>query len=397
MRTTTIIIFSVLAGVLVGLGTAYSALTINGWNPELEYIKHADLVKKIIRETKNPDAKAHIETTVFDFGIKDVKEKGKHEFFIKNVGTAPLTLEVNRTTCTCTGIDLSKKRLLPNETCKATLHYDAERATTGHYNQGGIIVTNDPENEEIHLSVTGIFTSPVVLQPGTVVFSSVPASETRSTSIRFYGFEKMPLQIESAEWKDREHFDFTFTPSELSEEDKKDSMLQYASSVYEGTVTVKPGMPVGSFQEKFRLRSNYPSEPVVEFLVRGQISGNAISITGMGYDKESGTIRLGGTSRGQRFSRSFSVQFLGTASIQADLKVKEVKPEWLKTDLSEPRDIGGDTARRRLYTLTLEIPADAPVGSFMGTDGENVANILLETGLNDTPTVRIPIQFAVTN
>lgn len=397
MRTTTIIISSVLAGVLVGLGTAYSALTINAWNPELERIKHSELVKKVIRETKNPDAKASIETRVFDFGIKDVKEKGKHDFFVKNVGSAPLTLEVNRTTCTCTGIDLSKKRLMPGETCKATLHYDAERATTGHYHQGGTVVTNDPENEEIQLSVTGIFTSPIVLQPGTVVFPSVPASESRNATIRFYGFEKTPLQIESAEWKDTEHFDLRLSPSELNEEDKKSPMFQYANSVYEGTVVVKPGLPVGSFQEKFRVRTNYPSEPSVEFLVRGQVSGNAISITGMGYDKESGMIRLGGTSRGQRLSRSYSVQFLGTTSALVDLKVKEVNPDWLKVDLSDPRDIGGDAAKRRLYTLTLELPADAPVGSFMGTDKESPAMIILETGLKETPAIKIPVQFAVAN
>ncbi|MDR1964854.1 MAG: DUF1573 domain-containing protein [Planctomycetaceae bacterium] len=393
--TLILVIFSGVIGVLVGIGTSISALTINGWNPELEYKKHADLMLEAAAKASNPNAKAFVENAVYDFGIKDVQEKGQHDFPIKNIGTAVLTLEVNRTTCTCTGIDLSSKNLKPGETAIATVRYDAERATTGPYTQGGTIVTNDPENREIFLSVKGIFTSPIVVSPGTVLFPGIPASESRSASIRFYGFEKTPLKLENPEWNDHDHFEFHLEPSELSEADKADSMRKNAGSVYEGQVTVKPGLPVGTFQEKFFFKSNYSSEPAFELSVRGQITGSGVSISGTGFNKETGSVLLGKTVIGQKIVKDVSIQFTGTSAFRADLKIKEIKPAWLKTTLSEPRDLGGESVRRRLYSLTLEIPTDAPVCNFLKSDEENVAMITLETGLDDTPTIKLPVQFAV--
>jgi hypothetical protein len=393
--TLSLIFFSVVIGVVVGIGTSISALTINGWNPELEYKKHADIMLEAAAKASNPNAKAFIENAVHDFGIKGVQEKGQHDFPIKNVGTAVLTLEVNQTTCTCTGINLSSKNVKPGDTAIATVHYNAERATTGPYHQGGTILTNDPENREILLSVKGIFTSPILVQPVSVFFPSIRASETRSATIRFYGFEKNPLRLEQPEWNDHNHFEFHLEPSELSEADNADSLRKEAGSVYEGRLTVKPGLPVGTFQEKFFFKSNYPSEPTLELSVRGQITGSGVTISGTGFNKETGSALLGKTGVGQKIVKDVSIQFTGTAAFRADLKVKEVKPVWLKTILSEPRDLGGETARYRLYSLTIELPTDAPVCNFMKSDEENVAMIILETGLEDTPTLKLPVQFAV--
>lgn len=391
-----VVIVSCLVGALVGVGTAVSALTINGWNPELEHTKHADLLVQWSEQNSNPNAKAFIENNVHDFGLKDIKEKGKHDFVIRNDGTAVLTLKVNRTTCTCTGIDLSHKSLSPGQSAVATVNYDAERATTGPYEQGGTVVTNDPENREIYLGIKGIFTSPVVVSPGSVYFSTIAVSGTDSSKIRFLGFEKEPLKLEPPQWSDHEHFDFVLTPSELTEADKEDRMNKNASSVYEGTVTVKPGLPIGTFQEKFVFKTNYPSEPTVEILVRGKIVGSGVSISGMGYDKETGALTMGTTSVGRKLVRDLLIQFSGSNTNRADLKITEVRPTWLKTTLTQPRDLGSETSRRRFYTLTVEVPANAVPANFQKSDAADSALITLETGLDDVPPIRIPVQFIVT-
>ena len=388
-------VFSCVLGIVLGIGSAGAVLTVNGWNPELEFKKHADLVVEVFEKNSNPNAKAFIENNIHDFGIKDVKEKGRHEFVIRNDGTAPLTLEVNRTTCTCTGIDLSHKRLSPGQQAVATVHYDAERAMTGPYEQGGTVVTNDPENREIYLGIKGIFTSPIVVSPSNVFFPSIQASGSDSTTIRFYGFEKKKLELETPEWNDHDHFDFVLTPSELTDADKEDRMNKLASSVYEGKVTVKPGLPIGTFQEKFVVKTNYPSEPVLEMFVRGKIVGSGVSITGMGFNKDNGVLSMGSTEVGQKLVRELSIQFSGLSGARADLKIADVKPEWLKTSLTQPRDIGSETARRRFYTLSIEVPATAPVSNFQKADAENVAMITLATGLEAVPLVKIPVQFIV--
>lgn len=396
MRTVSVIFFSCLLGVAIGFGSAVSALTIHAWNPELEFIRHSELVKRAVMQSTDPNAKASIESTVHDFGIRDVKEKGTQNFYIKNVGTAPLKLEVNRTTCTCTGIDLSTKTLAPGKTATAALHYDAERAMTGSYQQGGTIVTNDPENLEITLMVKGIFTTPIVLNPGNALFSNISSSKTETSKIRIYGYEKdPPLKIDTVDWKDKEHFGIKITESELSEEDKTDSMRQHARSVYVAEITVKPGLPVGTFQERFYVKTNYPSEPSFEFLARGQISGGAVTLSGIGFNKDTGVFRIGSVTRGQKMNKDLSLHIAGTATSRANLQIKEIKPDWIKVKLSDPRDLGGETSRRRLYTLSVEIPADAPTCNFMSSDESNVAMITLDTGLEEARTIKIPIQFAV--
>lgn len=396
MKTRTVIALSCLIGMIFGVASAFAALKINAWNPELEFTKHSELVKRVIQETKDPDAKASIDIVEYDFGIRDVKEKGKHEFYIKNVGTKPLSLEVNRTTCTCTGIDLSTKRLMPGKTSIATVHYDAERATTGPYNQGGVIVTNDPTKPEIYLSIKGIFTAPIVMEPGSVVFPSVPAAEPRSMKARIFGYEKTPLQFETPQWTDKEHFEIKLTPSELTDKDKEDSMRKNAVSAYDIDITVKPGLPIGTFQEKVQIKANYASEPTFDFLIKGQVSGGAVTVSGMGYNKERGVATIGKTIQGKKLNRSILIQFSGSVAENAKLQVRQIRPEWLKVHLNEPRDIGRDTSRRRLYSLEIEIPADAPLGNFMNANDEtNGSVVTLETGLDDSPIIKVPLEFAV--
>ncbi len=395
MRTSIVFIASCVLGVAIGGATAYSALSINGWNPELERRKLEDILREGAEKASNPNAKAFLAERIHDFGIKDVKEKGKHDFVVKNVGTAPLTLVVDQTTCTCTGIDLSTKTIAPGKTAIATVNYDAERAMTGAYNQGGTIVTNDPENREIYLGVKGVFTAPIVLSPSDIYVPSLAGSETKIVPIRFYGFEKELLTLETPQWTDREHFDISIAPAELTEQDRENSLYKNATTVYEGTVTIKPGLPVGAFQERFYVKSNYASQPSAEFFVRGQIRGGAVSIAGSAYRKDTGTAVLGKTSVGQKISRDLSVQFSGTSAVLVDLKIKAVTPAWLNVTLTEPRDMGNDAARRRFYTLTIELPATAPVSNYYKSDAENVATITLETGLDDMPVIKIPVQFAV--
>ncbi|MGL4595037.1 MAG: DUF1573 domain-containing protein [Thermoguttaceae bacterium] len=387
-----------LLGVLIGLGASFVGLRVNGWNPELEHKKHSELVREIVKRTENPDAKAFLETTTYDFGLRDVKDKGEHKFVIKNVGTAPLTLEVDRTSCSCTGIDLSSKRVMPGETCIATVHYNAERAMTGPYTQGGVVVTNDPNNREIYLSIKGIFTAPIVLNPQTITFSNMPASETRAASFRIFGFETEPLslQLSDANWNDREHFDLVLTPSELSELEKENSLYKNAHSVYEGVVTVKPGLPIGTFQEKFQVKTNYSSEPSVEFLARGQIVDGSISIAGSGYDRESGMVRLKTATVGQKMIWSGTIRFSGANSDQVDLKIKAINPDWLKVTLKRP-DVSSTSHRSLFYIVSVEIPSNAPVCNYMSGDESGLGIITLETGLSDVPELKIPLQFAVVN
>ena len=384
MRTTTVIVFSSILGVFVGFGIAKSALTFNAWDQQFETKKYED----------NENAKAEVAEVLYDFGVKDVKEKGEYDFKVSNIGTTPLTLEVNLLTCSCTGIEPQRQTVAPGKTGTLTLKWDAERAT-GFFKQGGTVVTNDQSQPEIRFEVQGIFTAPVMLSTSVVTFPNVVPGRVVSSKIRIYSFEKGPLEILSTEWSNKEHIEFKVVPSELNETEKENDLYSNAKSVLEGVVTINPGLPIGTFQEKFILRTNSVAEPQIEFLVRGQVCSDGITFTGMGYTRETGTIQLGKTSSVQRLAKDMTITFSGPVASQADLKIKDVKPDWLKTTLSEPREFGAESSRKRIYALTIEVPAGSPACNYFKADEESAAMIVLETGLTETPTLKIPVQFAV--
>jgi len=387
-----ITLLSCLLGAMFGLSVAYGFLSSNAWKLEFETKSYPELAKKALERTTNSSAKAHIEETVCRFGIMDVKSTGSHDFFIQNIGTQDLILTLDQTTCSCLGIDITPSRVPPGATALCRLKYTAEQATVGKFSQGGVIRTNDPNNREIILSVEGIFTNPVVLSPSGIHLSRITAGTTRTATIRLYGFEDEPLQLSAPTWTDREHFDFQWESAEFTESEKKSSFFSAAKSVIEGTITIKQGLPLGSFQEWFQVKTNYSSQTSVNFLVSGQIVSGNVAISGQGYNRSTGIANLGQTVMGGSLSREISIQFSGASAPSASISVREVEPAWIRVELSEPKDVG---PLLRIFSLTVEVPEDAPTGNYgYGGDGQQ-AQVMLETNNESMPVLKIPLQFAV--
>jgi hypothetical protein len=385
------VLASSLFGVLFGAGIAHSFLSTNAWKLETETVSRATLIEQAHALATNPKAKASVDKLTYNFGVMDVKATGSHDFFITNVGTEDLILILDRTTCSCTGIDISPTRVAPGKAAKCHLKYNAEQAITGKFSQGGIIRTNDPDQREIHLIVEGFFTNPVIVSPTTVNMPRVATGTSRTAKVRFYGFENESLQLSAPAWTDHEHFDFQWETAELSESDRADSSyLGAAKSIIEGTLTLKPGLPVGSFQEWFQLKTNYSSQVSVNFLVSGQIVSGNVAISGQGYNRSMGVAELGRTVMGKSITKEISIQFSGASAQSASVHVKVVEPVWLRTTLASPRDVGPI----RIFSLTIEVPEDAPTGSYVFGDGRQ-AHITLETNDESMPVLRIPLQFAV--
>jgi len=379
-------------GVLLGLGAAYTVLSVNGWNPELETKSYEALSEHVRLRMTNPNASAFIEETTHFFGVMGVNATGHHNFFIRNVGTEDLTLRLDRMTCGCTEMHISHERVPPGGTSTLRLEFSADRAMTGRFSESAFILTNDPDHREIRLAIEGVFANPVVPIPAAVNFSRVPAGTTRTGTVRFYGFENEPLQLSAPTWTDREHFDFHWEPSELTEADEADEFyLGLARSVVEGTITLKPGLPVGPFQEWFQVSTNYPSQANVSFLASGQIVSGNVAISGQGFNPATGVADLGTTVVGRSISRVFSIQFSGPAAQSASIQVEAVEPAWLQTSLSPPTDAGP----RRIFSLTVTVPENAPTGSYLFAGDGQQAHITLETNDETMPVLRIPLQFVV--
>ena len=103
----------------------------------------------------------------FDFGEKRNDEKVEHEFVIKNAGDGQLLINKVRTTCGCTVAQPEKKELQPGESTKikATLTL-ANRQ--GPQTKNITVESNDPENPVLTLTLKGVATSPIIIEPRTL-------------------------------------------------------------------------------------------------------------------------------------------------------------------------------------------------------------------------------------
>ncbi|MGL4942309.1 MAG: DUF1573 domain-containing protein [Thermoguttaceae bacterium] len=384
-----IAVSSVIAGLVLGGAMLYSVQVAAPWSPDDE---------KLTAPPKGhqppPPAPATSRARVdsgpvdYDFGIAEQGGKGEHVFTITSVGEEPLLLSVGEKTCSCTDVKLSKTRLAPGEKGEVKLWWDGERAT-GRFRQGAAIITNDPNVAEVVYHVEGLYCPAVLVQPSELILGEVRASATKTATVRIYSFESEPIAITSISWPNRERYDAVVSPAELDKADLEDTLRKHAKSVVAVTITMNPGNAVGSFLELFSLETNSRREPKVSLAVRGQIVSDWVSIAGVGYSRETGTVRLGKTQRGVALKGEFVVHLTGPAASRGTLSIREVSPPWLKATVGEPRDIG----QRRICTVSLEVPAGAPVCNMMQPD--TAAVIVLDTQVAEVPTLKVPVTLAV--
>lgn len=424
---------TVVVGIVLGLGLGYGIGEFQAsrmaWNASLEINKGVELAKvgnttsdsaqdaaesdkgKSKKEKRGKQPKVKIEETDFDFGIIEKNpstEKGQHEFFIENVGDADMTLADGGKGCFCTDFTISKSILKPKEKATVLFKWDGARSG-GVFSQGIRVLTNDPDRKEITFAVRGLYTAPLICDVGEIVFSNASATSETSRSFRLMGFEKnedgspFALEIQDVEISDPEHFEVNLKKDDLAnltEEDRKSRLYMQTQNLFQGLVTMKPGMPQGAFQELIRVRTNSPQMPVVEISLSGQIASNAVKISGQLFDdKTSGQLRLDNVSPSVGKKTNIRLMIFDKISANENtIKVKSVRPDWLKVNLTYPSEELQKSSPIRLIEAEVEVPAGSPQGAFMGPEKERLGEIVISVGENEASTqdIVIPVRFAVT-
>lgn len=397
MRVPVVILLSLFLGLGFGVGWIAVMDRLAAWDSSLETDPEAAKQREAsaISRTLNPNAKLDVKETVHDFGIMYEKDSGRCDFYIKNIGSEVLTLEPNRTTCQCTGIDVSPKRVSPGGTAKVTLRWDSDRAT-GKFRQQATVITNDPDYPEVIFTIQGLFIQPIIANTTLnvpVIYNGT--SDEQETSSAIYGFEKTPdLQILSIDWVEKEFFDASVEKVELNEIDKEDSLKQLATAKYILKIKVKPGQPVGPYIQKFTVKTNYASEPSLDFLVRGQVSAGGLSFVGKGYNRNQGFLDMGVLS-GTDYEHNVNLILTGTGAEETKVEIEEVYPKWLKIDIAEDRNAGTEVRSMRIITFSIKVPAGSSSGDYSSiSDGRN-GYVTLKTSNPDNPTIHLPILFVI--
>lgn len=330
------------------------------------------------------------EEDTHDFGVMDSHATGRYTFTLTNAGSAPLKLAKGKTSCKCTAAVPEDRTIPPGGSGRVAVEWTGEDQT-GSFTQTATIITNDPAQREVTLTIKGRITLAVLAVPSTLTLSGLAAGEERSAKVKLFGFRSKPLEITAHEFSNpdnAESFLVSFEP--LSADQIADE--EDATSGQLMRVTVKPGLPQGAFQQRILLTTNCEEAPTVKVPVRGMI-GSEISIVGKGWSAKQGRLRWG-TFRGHEGAqRTLYIRVSGPHRKEVSFKPIKIFPDLLEVKLGETTL--AENGKFALTALTIEAPKGSPPANYLGTDEEKTGEIILETTHPKARELRILVGFAI--
>lgn len=332
-----------------------------------------------------PPPKAVIKDRVHDFGIIDPAEKVEHTFLIVNRGEGPLELRRGNTTCKCTMSDIPEVDIERNvgAAVKVSSKIDQEK---GPFLHSAEILTNDPENPVLILTIQGTIRHYVAAHPSAIVLANMQPAQTRSVPITIYSqvwddfsIAEAATALPDVQWKAK--------PADAETLASLDAVSGYTLEV-----TIGPRPQSGSFRGSLdmTLEPGDDSASVRKFSlgIKGSIPS---PVAVFGPHIEPGRIlKIGSLRLGKGAQDQFVVK---VRADQPELAIRsiETNPEFLRVETVVGKD---NPAHSGLYIFNVEVPSDAPGSNYMGSKrGE----IRIETDHPELPIVTIGVDFAVTS
>jgi len=329
---------------------------------------------------EEPLPQVQAEETTFNFGTMDPLTMGRHEFVVRNSGSAPLKLQVGPTTCKCTVSGLAKNEIPPGDFTTATLEWNTGRDL--QYSHAGTILTNDPLRKSIELRVQGKVRmligadreelliermepdQPAVID--TLLYSqlwdafSVPQLESRTAGL---AWEVAPVDPSSAQ-----HLG--------------------AKSVCRLRLTVPGSLPQGDFQDSLRLTIQPSGEGAsphyLDLPLRGAVL-RRLAFYGAAIDSR-GVVDFGNVLEGMGKRVKLLAKVRDTSPDISAAHV-EASPTFLKTELALRSE-----GQAGLYELTIELPDDVPPCQY---NSSPIGRVRIDTHHPRIGTVELLVKFAV--
>ncbi|MEZ6098237.1 MAG: DUF1573 domain-containing protein [Pirellulaceae bacterium] len=388
MRTIFIVVVAALAGTALGAGMAYNQFTpIPPGGLEIALADSGPVEQREMHPRILID-----DATTFNFGVMDRGQEGQHTFEIKNIGAAPLTVEMLNKTCKCTNVEVDPTTpVAPGDICRVVVHWRAE-SYTAEYRHGATLGTNDPSNPMIELTVEGRVQPNIRAEPMSVAMTNVLVHETRKASFIVFAYRDENLQVLDHHWLNLENdrnFDLEIHP--LDPEIVKSE--PGALSGVQVDVTLKPGLPLGQFHQDLQLVTNASGVAELSLFISGNIVGD-ITLSGRNLIGEKNLLKWGGIPSGEGGTTVVNALIKGPHRDEINLSVVEVFPEnTLQVTVEEARMVGSV----KMVPIKITVPAGAETINCYGNDDASpMGRIVLATGHPDMDRLQLDVRFAVT-
>ena len=238
------------------------------------------------------------------------------------------------------------------------------------YSQGATIGTNDPSRPSFSLTVKGKVYPPVVIfPPEMITLNGISNEEVTRTRIAVFSMDRPDMKIKKVSTSRPALIVATQEP--LSESDRV--QLKVPKGGYRVDVEVKPGMPLGTFQDELVIETDHPLRPVVKVTIAGKTTG-PISVLPE-------RLRMTNVTSSQGATQNL------TLVVRSGKPTKfEVTHKPAKVDIK----ITPDEKQKGRYRLTATVPAGTSAGHI-----EDV--IVIKTDHPKASEVKIPVIILISN
>ena len=293
-----------------------------------------------------------------DFGTMDRGSHGRHAFLIRNDGDAPLTLATGQPSCgVCIKVfRATKERLEPGEKAEVIIEWDVVTSET-EFEQSGPVNTNDPARPTVTLYISGRVIDTVRAERPDLHFHDLSTNEAATASLNLYAFRDPDLQVHKYELNNpalSKFVEVSFTPLQPADLAREPA----AKGGLKMTVQIKPGLPLGDFNEPLVLHTNQSRETPLTVRLIGNVASDVL-VMGPGVVRERLLVNLGTFPHKEGKKQTIYVLVKGPYRDQTTVQLAGVEPatDDFRVTLGEPLH---DTPKTVRYPLTIEIPPGAP-------------------------------------
>ena len=345
-----------------------------------EYAPNADSQPSFeVDNVAGPKPKVEVpEPLIHEFGSMSQLSEGTHSWEFKNIGEADLELWMESSTCSCTIAKLStkegqeKKKVVvkPKDSTKIDLQWQTKMFHDA-YPKGATIGTNDPSRRSITLNVKGKVFPPVIVYPNEMItFNGVSNEEPHKATIAVFSVDRTDLKIKKISTSRPEFLVPQFKA--LTPEDCKQLKVKGGLQV---TVEVKPGMPLGRFQDELLIETDHPLKSDVKVTIAGNMTGPISAIP----DR----VRMQGVLSGKGASRDSTLLVQGARPTNFTVAHR---PEKVKVEIT-PDDTPTQKGR---YKMSVIVPPGTAAGAI-----EDI--IILKTDHPKAGEIKIPVSILISN
>jgi len=307
--------------------------------------------------------RAVVDEPIFEAGKVDKGGDINHDFVIRNTGDTVLRIEEVRPACGCTVANYDES-IAPGASGKIHAVLDTTDQT-GPISKGLTVITNDPDNPRLTLTIKAEVSQRLFVRPGFARFVQTKGS----------GVGQIDQIIFTRDFDDLEVLEvkspYPFITAEAREATEEE-LLEEASGK-QWVVTVKldyDQAPVGSLADYVRIHTNHPKQEVVSVPVTGFVRPMYV-LTPAEADFGEIEVEEDGTWA------AMILKNYGPNNMSPTLDNADSLPEGIDVEVSEVEE-------GREYRVEITLREDLPKGEFSDV-------IRLKTGLEDKSTIEIPL------